>query len=38
MVINGRRFDTSGQQISGSRWTKMQRSSSGFVARHPGGY
>jgi peptidoglycan hydrolase-like protein with peptidoglycan-binding domain len=38
MVINGRRFDTSGRSISGSRWTSMQRSSSGFVARHPTGY
>ncbi len=38
MVINGRRFDTSGQRISGSRWTKIQRSSGGFVVRHPAGY
>ena len=38
MVINGRRFDTSGRSISGSRWTTMQRSSAGFVARHPSGY
>jgi peptidoglycan hydrolase-like protein with peptidoglycan-binding domain len=38
MVINGRRFDTSGQRISGSRWTQIKRSSAGFVARHPGGY
>jgi peptidoglycan hydrolase-like protein with peptidoglycan-binding domain len=38
MVINDRRFDTSGQRISGSRWTQIKRSSAGFVARHPVGY
>jgi hypothetical protein len=37
MVVAGLRFDTSGAQERGSRWTKEMRSSSGFVARHPGG-
>ena len=37
MVIDGRRFDTSARRISGSRWTSRQRSSAGYVARHPAG-
>lgn len=37
MVVNGRRFDTSGQSISGSRWTSITRSNAGFVVRHPQG-
>lgn len=37
MVINGRRFDTSGRQASGSRWQSSERSSAGYVVRHPTG-
>ncbi|MCW2992452.1 MAG: hypothetical protein JWM73_3046 [Solirubrobacterales bacterium] len=35
MVINGRRFDTSARYEAGSRWTHNERSSSGYVVRHP---
>jgi peptidoglycan hydrolase-like protein with peptidoglycan-binding domain len=38
MVVDGRRFDTSARSDSGSRWTGSQRSSSGYVVRHPPGY
>jgi peptidoglycan hydrolase-like protein with peptidoglycan-binding domain len=37
MVVDGRRFDTSARHLDGSRWTTRQRSSSGFVVRHPPG-
>ncbi len=37
MVIRGRRFDTSGRYDSGSRWALRERSSIGYVARHPPG-
>jgi peptidoglycan hydrolase-like protein with peptidoglycan-binding domain len=37
MVINGRRFDTSGRSGSGSRWQPDSRSSAGYVVRHPAG-
>jgi cell wall-associated NlpC family hydrolase len=37
MVIDGRRFDTSAQRETGSRWTSTRRSSAGYVARHPAG-
>lgn len=37
MVIDGRRFDTSAQRETGSRWTSTHRSSAGYVARHPAG-
>jgi lysozyme family protein len=37
MVIRGRRFDTSAQWQGGSRWSIFDRSSSGYVARHPPG-
>jgi cell wall-associated NlpC family hydrolase len=37
MVVAGIRFDTSGRQITGSRWQNEMRSTSGFVARHPAG-
>jgi hypothetical protein len=37
MVVNGRRFDTSGRSASGSRWGPGMRSTSGYVARHPAG-
>jgi hypothetical protein len=37
MVINGRRYDTSGRSASGSRWGPGMRSTTGYVARHPPG-
>jgi peptidoglycan hydrolase-like protein with peptidoglycan-binding domain len=37
MTINGRRFDTSAQWESGSRWSLFDRSSAGYVLRHPPG-
>ncbi|MEA2265291.1 MAG: hypothetical protein QOE27_874 [Solirubrobacteraceae bacterium] len=37
MTINGRRFDTSGQSATGSRWQADARSSAGYVVRHPPG-
>jgi cell wall-associated NlpC family hydrolase len=39
MVVNGRRFDTSGQDASGSRWQRNDRlPGSGYVVRHPVGF
>jgi peptidoglycan hydrolase-like protein with peptidoglycan-binding domain len=37
MVVNGRRFDTTGRDETGSRWQSKQRSSAGYVVRHPPG-
>jgi len=37
LVVAGLRFDTSGQKASGSRWQPMDRSTKGFVVRHPDG-
>jgi len=37
MTIRGRRFDTSARYEAGSRWTHHDRSSSGYVVRHPPG-
>jgi peptidoglycan hydrolase-like protein with peptidoglycan-binding domain len=37
MVIDGRRFDTSGRSGSGSRWQADDRSSAGYTVRHPAG-
>ena len=37
MVVAGWRFDTSALSSGGTRWTHAQRSSAGFVARHPPG-
>jgi cell wall-associated NlpC family hydrolase len=37
MVINGRRFDTTGRDESGSRWQSRSRSSAGYTVRHPPG-
>jgi Putative peptidoglycan binding domain len=37
MVINGRRYDTSGRASDGSRWGPGMRSTAGYVARHPSG-
>ena len=38
MVINGRRYDTTGRSETGSRWQPNGRSSAGYVVRHPPGY
>jgi cell wall-associated NlpC family hydrolase len=37
MVVDGRRYDTSALKKTGSRWTSEERSTDGFVARHPPG-
>ena len=37
MVVNGRRFDTTGRAENGTRWQPSNRSSSGYVVRHPPG-
>ena len=37
MVVDGRRFDTTGRNETGSRWQASQRSSAGYVVRHPPG-
>ena len=37
MVVRGRRFDTSGQRATGSRWQPNDRSPAGYVVRHPPG-
>jgi Putative peptidoglycan binding domain len=37
MVIDGRRYDTTGRSETGSRWQPNGRSSSGYVVRHPPG-
>jgi hypothetical protein len=37
MVIRGRRYDTTGRSQSGSRWQQVERSSAGYVVRHPPG-
>jgi cell wall-associated NlpC family hydrolase len=37
MVVAGLRFDTSGRQITGTRWQDEGRSVAGFVVRHPPG-
>jgi len=38
LVVAGLRFDTSGQKAAGSRWQPMDRSTKGFVVRHPDGF
>ena len=38
MVINGRRFDTTGRSSTGSRWQPDMRSTAGYTVRHPVGY
>jgi peptidoglycan hydrolase-like protein with peptidoglycan-binding domain len=39
MIVAGLRFDTSAQSSTGgSRWTSAQRSSAGYVVRHPTGF
>ena len=37
MIVNGRRFDTTGRDESGSRWQSRSRSSAGYAVRHPPG-
>jgi peptidoglycan hydrolase-like protein with peptidoglycan-binding domain len=37
VVINGRRYDTTGRAGTGSRWQRADRSTAGHVARHPAG-
>src|SRR3954454_4498513 len=37
MVIRGHRYDTTGRAESGSRWQQIERSSAGYVVRHPPG-
>jgi hypothetical protein len=37
MVVAGRRFDTTGRSESGTRWQAADRSSAGYVVRHPPG-
>jgi peptidoglycan hydrolase-like protein with peptidoglycan-binding domain len=37
MIVAGRRFDTTGRNESGSRWQASDRSSAGYVVRHPPG-
>ena len=37
MVVNGRRFDTTGRDESGSRWQWRKRSGAGYTVRHPPG-
>jgi hypothetical protein len=37
MVVDGRRFDTSGASATGSRWQTTMRSPAGYVVRHPRG-
>src|SRR5687768_5199792 len=37
MVVNGRRFDTTGRAESGSRWQWRSRDPSGYTVRHPPG-
>jgi hypothetical protein len=37
MVVDGRRFDTTGRNETGSRWQGTGRASDGYVVRHPPG-
>jgi cell wall-associated NlpC family hydrolase len=37
IVIDGRRFDTTGRQETGSRWQPDGRSTAGYTVRHPPG-
>ena len=37
MVVNGRRFDTTGRAENGTRWQPSDRSSAGYMVRHPPG-
>jgi peptidoglycan hydrolase-like protein with peptidoglycan-binding domain len=37
MVIDGRRYDTTGRSANGSRWQPEMRSTAGYTVRHPPG-
>jgi peptidoglycan hydrolase-like protein with peptidoglycan-binding domain len=37
MIVSGRRFDTTGRSENGTRWQTAERSSAGYVVRHPPG-
>jgi peptidoglycan hydrolase-like protein with peptidoglycan-binding domain len=37
MIVNGRRFDTTGRDESGTRWQPDARSAAGYTVRHPAG-
>ncbi len=37
MIVNGRRFDTTGRYENGTRWQPQGRSSAGYTVRHPPG-
>ena len=37
MVVNGRRFDTSGRDEDGTRWHDTRASRDGYAVRHPSG-
>jgi peptidoglycan hydrolase-like protein with peptidoglycan-binding domain len=37
MVVDGRRFDTTGATAAGSRWQTAMRSAAGYTVRHPPG-
>jgi hypothetical protein len=37
MIVAGVRFDTVGRAETGSRWQTANRSTAGFVVRHPVG-
>jgi cell wall-associated NlpC family hydrolase len=37
LTVAGVRFDTSGQKTAGTRWQPAERSTKGFVVRHPAG-
>jgi peptidoglycan hydrolase-like protein with peptidoglycan-binding domain len=37
MIVDGRRFDTTGRAENGTRWQTAERSSAGYVVRHPPG-
>ena len=37
MTIDGRRYDTTGREQTGSRWQPAGRSTAGYVVRHPPG-
>src|SRR4051794_1708603 len=37
MMVDGRRFDTTGRAEDGTRWHSSDRSSAGYVIRHPPG-
>ncbi len=37
MVVDGRRYDTAGLSVRGTRWSDSMRGTGGFTARHPPG-